>query len=219
MAADELEGLHSLHGTAEAPRAKKERGLLERVEDERSEPIDIGGTTVRADEVELAHDTLEIARQFASQVTPIRVILATAMVIVLLASAFGVYQFALPHDAVSVDVVYMQGGGGHVVLLEVHNTGSREVTSLLVEVRFIDRHGEVLGTATFAAQNLPSHTSIAGDDLELLIEGVSVWEEYTLEVDLTFTDHGGTERVLMWSHAVGEWTSASFTDRAAVNWF
>jgi hypothetical protein len=219
MADDELEGLHSLHGTAQAPRAKKERGLLERVEEERSEPIDIGGTTVRADEVELAHDTLEIARQFASQVTPVRVILATAMVIVLLASAFGVYQFGLPRDSVSVDIVYMQGGGGHVVLLEVHNTGSREVTSLSLEVRFIDSDGEVLGRATFLAQNIPAHTSVAGDDLEMLIEGASVWEEYTLEVDLTFTDHGGSEQVMMWSHVVGEWTSASFTDRAAVNWF
>jgi len=219
LADETLEGAHSMHGTADEPKPRKERGLLERVEDERSAPVDVGGRTVRADEVELAHQTLEKARIIASQVTPVRVVLATAMMVVLLASAFGVYQFAVPRDAISVDVVYMQGGGGHVVLLQGHNTGSREVTSLSVEVRFVDAAGEVLGEAAFAAQNLPAHTSVAGDDLELLVEGASVWEIYTIEVDLTFTDHGGQQRVSMWSHEVGEWTSATYTDRAPVNWF
>jgi len=213
------EGVHSMHGTADAPEAKKERGLLERVEDERSQPVEVDGVTVRADEVELAHETLERARKIASSVTPVRVILATAMMVVLFSAAFGIHQFIIPRDAIHLDVAYMQGGGGHVVLIEVHNTGSREVTDLTIALRFVDEEGTVLGEASFAAANLPAHTSIAGDDLELLIEGASVWEHYTIEIDLRFLDNGGSEQVSMWSHEVGEWTSERFVDRAPVHWF
>ena len=51
-----------------------------------------------------------------------------------------------------------------------------------------------------------AHTSIAHDDLELVIDGASVWENYVIEIDLEYQSYDG-EKEEDWSIDVGDWTS------------
>ena len=98
--------------------------------------IDIGGRKVALEDVERAYGALAQAKDIVSVVTPGRVILATGLVLLLLVSSFGVWYWMIPRDEIVIDTVYMQGGPGHVVLSQIHNHGSREVTDLQVELEF-----------------------------------------------------------------------------------
>ena len=156
-------------------------------EDVEDTTFDIGGRKVALEDVERAYGALAQAKDIASVVTPSKVILATGLVLLLLVSSFGVWHWMIPRDAIVVDTVYMQGGPGHVVLVQVHNHGSRQVTDLNVELEFRDMEDGLLGSTSFESSNLPGHVSVAGDDLELTISGASVWENYSLAIHLSYT--------------------------------
>ena len=193
--------------------------LDELEEDVEDTTFDIGGRKVALEDVERAYGALAQAKDIASVVTPSKVILATGLVLLLLVSSFGVWHWMIPRDAIVVDTVYMQGGPGHVVLVQVHNHGSRQVTDLHVELEFRDMEDGLLGSTTFEASNLPGHVSVAGDDLELAISGASVWENYSLAIHLSYTNHRGESVEKTWLHIVGEWTTETFRDRGETHWF
>ena len=105
----------------------------------------------------------------------------------LMFSIFALGFWVVPRDSVSVDVVYKQGSsGGHVVLLEVHNFGSRGIANVEVDATFTNVDGEVLNSTNFGPISMMAHTSIAGDDLEIIITGASIWEQYFIEVELDY---------------------------------
>ena len=127
---------------------------LDNLEDEIEDTaIEIGGRKVALEDVERAYGALAQAKDIVSVVTPGKVILATGLVLLLLVSSFGVWHWMIPRDSIVVDSVYMQGGPGHVVLVQVHNHGSRQVTDLHVELEFRDMADGLLGSTTFDSSN------------------------------------------------------------------
>ena len=187
-------------------------GLLERLsEDESNEDED----------TRIAHDVLEKIEEGAKEIeerakrhiSSTRVIFASIAAVLLLATSLFVLTWLVPYDRVSVDVVYRQGGPGHVVLVELDNKGSRTIEDINLHIRFVDSNGIEVDRSIFNRDSLSAHTSVAGDDLELLVNGTSVWENYTIEILLNYEYYGG-DRSERWTHDVGEWTMEIFVDKS-----
>ena len=68
---------------------------------------------------------------------------------------------------------------------------------------------------TFESERISAHKSVAGDELEMIVNGESVWDNYTIEIILTYDYYGGPiyEKNTM---EVGEWTLELFTLRASI---
>ena len=60
---------------------------------------------------------------------------------------------------------------------------------------------------------ITAHNSVAGDELEMIVNGESVWENYTIEIIFSYDNYRGPvyERTTM---EVGTWTLELFTLRA-----
>ena len=167
---------------------------------------------------EIAEQAFIRAREVVSIVTPTRVVLASVFMAALMFSIFALGFWVVPRDAVNVDVVYKQGGPGHVVLLEVHNYGSRPIANVEVDASFSNQDGEVLNSTHFEIGSLLAHTSIAGDTLELVITGESIWELYTIEVTLDYDNYDGAVAKQSWIIEVGEYTFESHSLDAERKW-
>ena len=150
-------------------------GLLERLRKDGSN---------EEEDARIAHDVLEKIEEGAKEIeerarrhiSPTRVIFASIAAILLLATSLFVLTWLVPYDRVSVDVVYRQGGPGHVVLVELDNKGSRTIEDITLHISFIASNGIEVDRSIFNKESLPAHNSVAGDDLELLVNGTSVWE-------------------------------------------
>ncbi len=167
---------------------------------------------------EIAEQAFIRAREVVSIVTPTRVVLASVFMAALMFSIFALGFWVVPRDAVNVDVVYKQGGPGHVVLLELHNYGSRPIVNVEVDASFSNQDGEVLNSTHFEIGSLLAHTSIAGDTLELVITGESIWELYTIEVTLDYDNYDGAVTKQSWVIEVGEYTFESHSLDAERKW-
>lgn len=167
---------------------------------------------------EIAEQAFIRAREVVSIVTPTRVVLASVFMAALMFSIFALGFWVVPRDAVNVDVVYKQGGPGHVVLLELHNYGSRPIANVEVDASFSNQDGEVLNSTHFEIGSLLAHTSIAGDTLELVINGESIWELYTIEVTLDYDNYDGAVTKQSWVIEVGEYTFESHSLDAERKW-
>ena len=214
---EEPEGMFSLVGTPDDPQLSEE----EMSEEDRD--VDIGERSFTEEEVELAHETLEkvreVTRRVSRIISPTNVVVASLFMAFLLFSTFALVFWAVPRDAITVDVVYMQSGPGQVVLVEVHNLGTKPISDVTIEVKFTDLDGDILNSTRFHRSEIPAHTSVAGDDLELLIEGVTVWANYHILVTLEYDYYGGTGEYESWNHTVGDWTTETFKDKADRHWF
>ncbi len=145
------------------------------------------------------------AEQVAAIVTPARLFVAS-ITLLLLVAIFGAFiYYIVPQDRTEVRVVFMQSSAGHVVLTEILNKGSREISdvSLFVEVTKLD--GSALNSTQFDRSSLQSHTSLTHDDLELIVEGASGWEEYLVHIELSYTDATGDPQEAAQIKRVGEW--------------
>ena len=186
-------------------------GLLEKLKSEDEEA-----------DTQIAHEVLEklerLEEEARRHISPTRVIFASVAVILLLVASLFVLTWIVPYDRVSVDVVYRQGGPGHIVLVELDNDGSRTIEDIDLQVRFIDSDGIEVSRSSFLRDNLPAHSSVSGDDMELLIDGASVWENYTIEILLYYDSYSG-QRSERWTHDVGEWTMEIFTDKSQYRFF
>jgi hypothetical protein len=229
MSDDDPEGAFNLVGSADDPQLEEadlelgEADLeLEEEQDGEDERVEVGGREFAKEEVDLAHDTLEKVREVTERVrrvvNPLNVVVASIIMVFLVFSAFAIVFWAIPRDAVDVDVVYMQSGPGHVVLVELHNYGTKPIAEVTVVITFTDMEGEVLNSTRFYRDQIASHTSIAGDDLELIISGVTVWAEYDITIELEYSYYGGSDLNEEWVHRVGDWTSEMFTDKADRHW-
>ena len=218
---EKIEGMYTLVGDPDNPEleeANEEKlTLTERIANlVRSNEEDSEFTE---EERELAERALERAREVASQVTPMRVALASIFMAALMFSLFAVSFWVVPRDAVTVEVVYKQGGPGHVVLLQVHNYGSRPIANVAVDVQFIDSEGILLNSTHYETSSIKAHTSVAGDDLELIITGVSNWEIYTLTITLDYDNYDGALAEQIWVLEVGEYTFEEHELEADRKWF
>ncbi len=167
---------------------------------------------------ERAHEILQIVGERVEKVRPSRVIFASVAVLLILSGIMIIGTWIVPYDRTSVDVVYLQGVGGHVVLVELDNKGSRSITDVQLDIRFLDDGSNEIARSTFETDEIAAHTSIAGDNLELIAPGASVWENYTIEIILEYT-YGGTEYNERWTYNVGGWTMEMFTYDAPMHFF
>ena len=74
--------------------------------------------------------------------------------------------------------------GGHLMMSELHNDGSRAITDVLLEVEFQTVDGELIDRMSLDLGKLEGHSSISGDDLEMMVIGYTVWDEYKVVIDL-----------------------------------
>ena len=167
---------------------------------------------------ERAHEILQIVGERVEKFRPSRVIFASVAVLLILSGIMIIGTWIVPYDRTSVDVVYLQGVGGHVVLVELDNKGSRSITDVQLDIRFLDDDSNEIARSTFETDEIAAHTSIAGDNLELIAPGASVWENYTIEIILEYT-YGGTEYNERWTYNVGSWTMEMFTYDAPMHFF
>ena len=178
-------------------------GLLEKVrEQDYEESLD----------EEIAHDVLVRIEETVDLVSPTRVIFASIAALLILTASLVALVWIVPYEQVNVDIVYRQGGSGHIILVELDNRGSRMIEDIHVDIRFLDSDGIEIDRTSFDKQQLAAHTSIAGDELELLISGESVWENYSIEILLNYDYYGGKIDV-RWIHDVGQWTMETFSDK------
>lgn len=189
------------------PESSKE-GILQRIRDR----VDGDGSTDEEDVLRAAQDAAERLQRLRREVEPAKVALAGLSLIVLLGLLMSGWYWVLPRDALTLDTVYMQNGG-HILMAEIHNSGSRAVTDLEVVVSFEDEAGDELGRMSVFLDVLSSHSSVAGDDLEMKIVGHTVWANYTVQTSVSWTDYEGASHQETWRHDVGTWASEEFSDR------
>ncbi len=174
------------------------------------------GYSLDEDGIETYEDMQRVSKAFDKirrEVSPGRVALAGIVFLLLIGVIVSGWYWALPRDAVNVETQYLQRGG-HLMMSEIHNVGSRDIIDVSVQIEFQSLEGEVLGLMSIQVDRIESHSSLAGDDLEMLIIGYTVWDEYVVVIDLDYTDYNGNLQSNSWSHSVGIWSSEHFNDKA-----
>ena len=126
----------------------------------------------------------EYVQDIAERVHPLRVALSGLLLLILLGGVVSTWYWVIPRDDVSVETLYLQRSG-HVILSEVHNDGSRTITDVSIMVQFLDSQGEMVDMFSVSIGNMSSHTSVAGNDMELVMTGISIWEEPVSYTHLT----------------------------------
>ena len=168
---------------------------------------------------EISQEIGEMVVDFTEKISPMRVALAGLVLILLLGALVSTWYWVIPRDDVEIEVMYLQRNG-HIVLVELVNDGSREITDVELRVDFVDSSQTVLGNITVSLKSVASHTSVSGDDMELDLRGYSVWEEYTIQVMIEWTDFRGSENQEQFIHVVSEEITAIFhNDCKEVTWF
>ena len=219
---EEIEGMYTLVGDPDNPDLEaaddgkisltdRIRKMKKKIIKDDFEPTD--------EQREIAEQAYTRAQDVANLVTPTRVVLASVFMAGLMLSIFALGFWVVPRDAVEVEVVYKQGGPGHVVLLQVHNFGSRPIVNAVVDASFSNQDGDVLNSTHFGPFSLLAHTSIAGDDLELIITGESIWETYTIEITLDYDNYDGAVAKQSWIIEVGDYTFETHDLDAERQWF
>ena len=175
----------------------------------------IQNTAMTQNELAILEASKEAARfveDLKEEVTPNRVALAGVILLLFIGAVFSSWYWFIPRDSVMVETLYLQRGG-HIVMSEIHNTGSREITDVSLDVRFQSLDGEVLQTMAIDLESISAHSSVAGDDLEMKILGYTVWVNYVIAVDIKWTDYNGERQSILVTHEVGEWAWEEFKDR------
>tara|TARA_B100001250_G_C19512856_1_gene662476 strand:- start:33 stop:689 length:657 start_codon:yes stop_codon:yes gene_type:complete len=202
------EGMFTLVGDPNNPSLAESQ-----ISDDQEEiEISLSKTKSITSDEDLADVAAEKLQAIGDVITPVRLLVASVAMLLIMSSIFATYYWVIPRDNVDVETVYMQGGGGHVVLLEVHNKGSRSIDTVSVEVLFKEKDGTILNETLFYAEEITSHTSRASNNLELIVQGATVWETYTLEIQLKYQDGKDEWHTEIWEHEVGNWVYETFTD-------
>ena len=182
-----------------------------------AEDLRQGGSPLEGDELEdweAAQEAAKLLTTLKREVTPTRVAMAGAVLFMLLIMVLSGWYWVLPRDAVTVETHYMQRGG-HLMMTELHNDGSRDITDIVLEVEFQTLEGEVIDRMSLELGVLEGHSSISGDDLEMMIIGYTVWDQYNLVVELEYRDYTGQLRQpAPFTHQVGDWSQEIFMDKA-----
>ena len=144
-------------------------------------------------------------------INPARVAIAGLIMLLLVGLIASGWYWVLPRDDVEVETIYMQRGG-HLIMSELYNDGSRAITDVTVQVEFQDEFGNLIQDMRIDVDEVAAHSSLAGDDLEMIVLGYTVWDEYILEVSVTWTSFDNRVHTESWSHVVGEWASERFVD-------
>lgn len=163
---------------------------------------------------EAAQEAAKILTSIKREVTPARVAMAGAVFFMLITLMASGWYWLLPRDSVTVETHYMQRGG-HLMMSELHNDGSRAITDVVLEIEFLSTEGELLGSMSLERDVVKAHSSLSGDDLEMMILGPTVWSEYIISIDLEYRDYSGQLRQPdNFLHEVGYWSQEILYDKA-----
>ena len=161
--------------------------------------------------LQASKDAAKLIEEIKREVTPNRVAMAGLMLLLFIGLLFSGWYWVIPRDSVTVETLYMQRGS-HIVMSEIHNTGSREITDVSLDVRFQSIEGEILETMNIDVDSISAHSSLAGNDLEMQIAGYTVWDLYVIAIEIVWTDYNGETNTKIWTHEVGEWVWEEFKD-------
>ncbi|MEJ6563412.1 MAG: hypothetical protein QNL85_06885 [Euryarchaeota archaeon] len=179
--------------------------------------LDLAALDAAEDMAETMADVRRAKRAVDSlgrKISPRQVALAGIVLLMFIGVILSGWYWVLPRDSVNVETQYMQRGG-HLMMSEIHNTGSRAITDVVVQVHFASENGsEIHQTMRIEVESINAHSSIAGDDLEMLVVGYTVWDQYLITIELEWTDYTGDAKRQSWEHEVGEWTTEIFKDKA-----
>lgn len=179
--------------------------------------LDIAGLDAREDMAETMEDVRrakEAVDSLGKKISSRQVALAGIVLLMFMGVLFSGWYWVLPRDSVDVETQYMQRGG-HLLMSEIHNTGSREITDVVVQVHFQSVNGsEIYQTMRIEVGSIDAHSSIAGDDLEMIVLGYTVWDQYLITIELEWTDYNNVEQKETWNHEVGYWATEFFMDKA-----
>lgn len=168
---------------------------------------------------ELAQEVGERVKELTERVHPVRIALAGVMMLILLGALASTWYWVIPRDSVEIETVYLQRQG-HIIMTEFSNTGSRDVTDVSFSVEVLDSSDLVVGQYQHSFNSVSSHTSISGDEMELVLFGHSVWEEYHVVINVDWTDFNGKSHTQTFSHPIGETMYEVFTDECdTTTWF
>jgi hypothetical protein len=175
-----------------------------------------GGSPPEGDDLEAweaAQEAAKLLSTLSKEITPTRVAMAGAVLFLLITMTLSGWYWLLPRDAVTVETHYMQRGG-HLIMSELHNDGSRSITDVVLEVEFQTAEGEFIDSMSLELMEMEAHTSISGDELEMMVIGYTVWGAYNVIVDIEYRDYSGQLRQASWTHEVGVWSQEIFDDKA-----
>ena len=182
----------------------------------REEELRQGGSPPEGDDLEAweaAQEAAKLLSTLSREITPTRVAMAGAVLFLLITMALSGWYWVLPRDSVTVETHYMQRGG-HLMMTEIHNDGSRAITDVVLEIEFQTVEGELLERMSLELKKMNAHSSISGDELEMMVIGYTVWDAYNVVVDVEYRDYSGQLRQAAWTHEVGVWSQEIFTDKA-----
>jgi hypothetical protein len=162
--------------------------------------------------LEASKDAARLVQDIRREVTPNRVAMAGVILLLLIGALLSGWYWVIPRDSVTVETLYIQRGG-HIVMSEIHNTGSRDITDVSMTVKFQSLEGEVIDMMSIDVESVSSHSSVAGDDLEMQILGYTVWDLYVIAIEMQWTDYSGEVNRIIQTHEVGEWAWEEFKDR------
>ena len=156
----------------------------------------------------------EAVDSLGQKISSRQVALAGIVLLMFIGVLLSGWYWVLPRDSVDVETQYMQRGG-HLLMSEIHNTGSREITDVVVQVHFQSVNGsEIYQTMRIEVDSIDAHSSIAGDDLEMIVVGYTVWDQYLITIELEWTDYNNVEQRQTWDQEVGYWAPEFFMDKA-----
>ena len=90
--------------------------------------------------LQASKDAAKFVQELQKEVTSNRVATAGLILILLMGAIFSTWYWVIPRDSVMVETLYLQRSG-HLVMSEIHNTGSREITDVDIQVTFQSLNG------------------------------------------------------------------------------
>ena len=79
--------------------------------------------------LQASKDAALFVQELGREITPRRVALSGLVLMLIVGAIFSGWYWVVPRDSVMVETLYMQRGG-HLVMSEIHNTGSRAITDV-----------------------------------------------------------------------------------------
>ena len=83
----------------------------------------------------------------------------------------------------------------------------------MVEVQFLDSEDVLIQSMRIEVDTVKAHSSLAGDDLEMIVLGYTVWDQYTLKVSVRYTMFDNSQNLMEVNHVVGTYASEIFVDQ------
>jgi len=191
----------------------KPMGLLETTR--RQEAIQLGFDLNDPEQAEAYRQAQEVAllvKERIRDINPVRVAISGLILLLFVGLIASGWYWMIPRDDVEIHTVYMQRGG-HLVMTELQNDGSRAIHDVVVEVQFLDSQDVLIQTMRIEADTVKAHSSVAGDDLEMMVLGYTVWEEYTLRISVRYTMFDNSQNFMEVNHVVGTYATEFFVDQ------